>query len=280
MSLDETENLGLDRLLEGQAEGENSYNNAMNILDTLVDAAIIDRDLATPPGDPGNGDVYLIAASATDDWNGHDGELTSYHDGWIFITVKEGFVIWVKDEDVYLIYDGSVWKSIMQETGREDFAKPVQAGATTILAGKAANGNSAPDDQPEYPANVRCTLAGSGGSTDVVVTITGVLADGSADTEEITVNGADANYDGNKAFATISDVAYTGPDWDGGTVTFYNGTKLGLSCNNAASIYKETFNGANQTIGTFNATYVTYIPTGVPDGTKALELWYKTNQFV
>jgi hypothetical protein len=155
-----------------------------------------------------------------------------------------------------------------------NYAAPVAAAATTILAAKAANGNAAPGAQPIYPANVRCTLAGSGGSTDVVVTITGVLACGHDDVEEIAVLGGNGNYDGVKAWASITDIAYTGT-WDGGNVTFLNGDKLGLPHMPLVSVYKEVFGGAAQALGTVDLINGTYIPTGAPNGATVLELWYR-----
>ena len=153
------------------------------------------------------------------------------------------------------------------------YAKPPVAGSITIEAAKAANGNSAPDAQPVYPVNVRCTLAGAAGSTDVVVTITGVNAQGEVDTEDIAVLGANGDYDGDTAWASISDVAYTGT-WDGGNITFFNGTKLGLPHMPIVEVYKEVFDGANQVLGTDDTANGTYIPTGVLNAAKVLEIWY------
>lgn len=162
---------------------------------------------------------------------------------------------------------------------KTDFAKPVASKASTLLAAKSGDGNAAPDAQPKYPVNVICVAASDGGSMDVDVTVTGVRADGKDDTEVITLDAGDGDYPGNKAWASISDVAYAGT-WDGANITFKNGDKLGIPHACCSAVYKETFDGAPQAVGTFDATYGTYVPTGTPDGAKALEVWTKPEGFL
>lgn len=53
-----------------------------------------------------------MGASGTGAWSGHDGEIAFYASGWLFITVKEGFVFWVEDENVLLVYNGSSYQTI------------------------------------------------------------------------------------------------------------------------------------------------------------------------
>jgi len=64
-----------------------------------------DKDLTAPPAEPSKGDRYIVGASATGDWSGHDGDIT-YYDGsdWQFITKAEGQVVYVKDEDRVYAY--------------------------------------------------------------------------------------------------------------------------------------------------------------------------------
>lgn len=161
---------------------------------------------------------------------------------------------------------------------RENFAKPPAENATTLLAAVSANGNSTPDDQPEYPCNVNCILAGGSDAVDVTVTITGKLANGIDSTEEIAIGTGDATYAGDKAFMLITDIAYTGT-WDGGDITFKNGPLIGLSHKNIGEVMKEVFDGADQSIGTLDTDHCTYEPTGTLDGAKALELWLAEDCF-
>ena len=82
-------------------------------------AAVLDKDLATPPSTPNSGDRYIVGASATGDWSGHDNEIAEY-DGsaWQFTTPVEGMQVFVKDEDDQYFYNGSAWfKPYSESTG-------------------------------------------------------------------------------------------------------------------------------------------------------------------
>ncbi len=63
---------------------------------------VIDRDLTAPPAEyPEHGDVYLVAASATGEWAGHDGELAYWIaavDAWRFRPLWEGLCLRIVDE--------------------------------------------------------------------------------------------------------------------------------------------------------------------------------------
>jgi hypothetical protein len=104
-----TPNLGIDYMTDGQAGAYIVVNDALNIIDALIQLSIKDRDLATPPASPANGDRYLVVATATGAWTGQEGKIAAYYDGWIFITPKEGFSMWVDDEDTRLDFNGSNW---------------------------------------------------------------------------------------------------------------------------------------------------------------------------
>jgi len=104
-------NLALQELDSPPAiTAELQVNEALRRLDALVDMRVKDRNLATPPGSPAQGDRYLIDASPTGAWSGQAGKLTYYvGTGWVFVTPQEGKEIWVDDENVKLRYDGSAW---------------------------------------------------------------------------------------------------------------------------------------------------------------------------
>jgi hypothetical protein len=105
-----TTQLALTELTPGQANAEVTVNDALRILDAAVQLGVKDRDLATPPGSPTTGDRYIVAASGTGAWSGHDGKLAVYLNGaWVIRTPKEGWRCWIDDEDVLVVYDGSDW---------------------------------------------------------------------------------------------------------------------------------------------------------------------------
>ncbi len=104
-----TPKLGLSYIVSNQSQKEVTHNDALNDLDALAQISVIDRTLATPPGSPADGDVYIVAGSPTGAWSGQAGKIAAYFAGWKFKTPREGWVAWVQNEDALIAYDGSSW---------------------------------------------------------------------------------------------------------------------------------------------------------------------------
>jgi hypothetical protein len=105
-----TPNLGLPQLAADQAQKHVTVNEALLGLDALVQLAVLDRDLATPPGSPTQGARYLVAASPTGAWAGHANHIAAWIDGaWRFFVPGVGWLAWVVDEAALLAWNGSAW---------------------------------------------------------------------------------------------------------------------------------------------------------------------------
>jgi hypothetical protein len=93
-----------------QAHKHVTHNEALRTLDAIVQLAVSDKDLATPPGSPDDGDCYIVAASPTGAWSGEAGKIAAFQDGaWAFYTPREGWLAWVADEATLYIWSGSAW---------------------------------------------------------------------------------------------------------------------------------------------------------------------------
>jgi hypothetical protein len=105
-----TIHLNLPFIEAAQAQKHVTHNAALNALDAVVMLSVIDRDLAAPPGSPGDGDRYLVAASATSDWSGQDGNIAAWQDGaWAFYAPGEGWIVWIADEASLFVFNGADW---------------------------------------------------------------------------------------------------------------------------------------------------------------------------
>ncbi len=103
-------NLTMPFIEAAQAQKHVTHNAALQLLDAVVMLSVLDRDLATPPGAPADGDRYLVATSGTGAWSGKDGKIAAWQDGaWAFYTPREGWFIWIADENVFLIFNGASW---------------------------------------------------------------------------------------------------------------------------------------------------------------------------
>lgn len=107
-----TPNLAMSELSVSQGSKEVTHNEALRVLDALVNSGVEDKDLATPPGSPANGALYIVGAGATGAWASQDGKLAQYYSSaWYFHAPKEGWIVYIKDEDLIYAYNGSAWAS-------------------------------------------------------------------------------------------------------------------------------------------------------------------------
>lgn len=101
------------------ADGGEGHDAALRQLlrgmDGLIQASVKDKDLATPPGSPADGDRYIVAASPTGAWVGHTDKIARWSSSavvWEFYAPKEGWTVGVDDEDMDYRYDGSLWAAL------------------------------------------------------------------------------------------------------------------------------------------------------------------------
>ena len=112
--MEETTNLKLPLLVPNQSQKEITHNEALIIIDNILQNGIIDKDLTTPPENPNTNDMYIVGEGAIGKWEGKDNYLAFYDNGWRFIEPREGFTFWVNDEDKLYTYNGSKWMATIQ----------------------------------------------------------------------------------------------------------------------------------------------------------------------
>ncbi|SNT76786.1 DUF2793 domain-containing protein [Paracoccus seriniphilus] len=107
---DSTTHLLLPYILAAQAQKHVTHNEALRILDGLVQLSVLDRNLTAPPASPADGDRYIVGSGATGDWAGWDLNLALWTDGaWLRLPPRTGWRAWVEDEGLLLAYDGAGW---------------------------------------------------------------------------------------------------------------------------------------------------------------------------
>ena len=101
-------NLGLPCIEGSQAQKHVTHNGALRILDTLVQLAVLDRDLTAPPGSPTEGQRWIVKTGATGAWAGHANAIAAWQDGvWQFSAPQTGWVAFVVDEATLVVWSGS-----------------------------------------------------------------------------------------------------------------------------------------------------------------------------
>lgn len=108
----DTANLALPCIEGSQAQKHVTHNEALRLLDTLVQLAVLDRDLTAPPGSPTNGQRWIVKTGATGAWSSHADAIAAWQDGaWQFSTPRVGWLAYVVDESLLLAWNGSAWVS-------------------------------------------------------------------------------------------------------------------------------------------------------------------------
>lgn len=103
-----TPNLGMPELSESQAGKSLTVNEALRVLDAVVQCRAIDNSISTPPGSPSDGDTYIVGPGATGDWSGHEDEIAYYRSSsWTFIEPQVGWHCFVISENEWFIYDSA-----------------------------------------------------------------------------------------------------------------------------------------------------------------------------
>ena len=110
---DITTHLLLPYILAAQAQKHVTHNEALRLLDAVVQLSVLDRDLTVPPASPAEGDRYIVASGATGLWAGWDLNVTTWVDGvWMRLVPRPGWLAWIADEANVAVWTGAIWKLV------------------------------------------------------------------------------------------------------------------------------------------------------------------------
>lgn len=118
---DITARLDLPLIQPSQAQKHVTHNEALQVLDGLVQAALEETGANTPPFEPVIGTLYAIGPSPTDDWAGEANKLAlRITEAWLFIDPQEGWRAWDKATGQFRVFDGTGWAEIRPDLNNLD----------------------------------------------------------------------------------------------------------------------------------------------------------------
>jgi hypothetical protein len=118
----ETNHLKLPYLAAAQAQKHVTHNEALRRLDAIVQLAVLDTSLTTPPGSPAEGDRYIVATGGTGDWDGKDGDIATFVDGaWEFAEPDDGWLAFDLSSETILVCLSGAWASASAAPSLVDF---------------------------------------------------------------------------------------------------------------------------------------------------------------
>ena len=105
--------LNMPLIMPSQAQKHVTHNEALVILDALVQSGIAAFDATTPPGDPAEGALYALGSTPTGDWAGAANQLALRQgSGWRFLTPQAGWRAWDLGAGRLMVFDGSAWSPL------------------------------------------------------------------------------------------------------------------------------------------------------------------------
>ncbi|MBR3369149.1 MAG: DUF2793 domain-containing protein [Rhodobacteraceae bacterium] len=103
--------LSLPYIQPAQAQKHVTHNEALRVLDVLVQLSVASRTLTLPPLAALNGSCYLVPAGAGGEWAGQAGQIALRDGGaWDFLSPVAGWLAMVLDESRLLFFDGTDWR--------------------------------------------------------------------------------------------------------------------------------------------------------------------------
>ncbi|MEO8530043.1 MAG: DUF2793 domain-containing protein, partial [Deltaproteobacteria bacterium] len=110
MAADQTSILAMPYIMPSQAQKHVTHNEAIKVLDALVQLAVTSMTTNAPPGSPAEGARYIVGPSPSGLWAGLGGSLVAWLDGmWEVFVPQTGWLATVADQGIIAIYSGSVW---------------------------------------------------------------------------------------------------------------------------------------------------------------------------
>ncbi|MBX9456116.1 MAG: DUF2793 domain-containing protein [Rhizobium sp.] len=103
--------LAMPLIAAAQGQKHVTHNEALKVLDGLVQLSVKSRTVTAPPGSPADSDRYIIPAGATGAWSGNTDQIAIYVDGaWEYHIPKTGWSCFVEGEGVVTYLSGTGWQ--------------------------------------------------------------------------------------------------------------------------------------------------------------------------
>lgn len=143
---DLTDRLELPLLSAGQAQKEQTHNEALTRLDVLAQPVVQAIAPASVPSSPQPGQCWIVGNGAAGAWSGKDGSIACWtQGGWRFAEPFDGMIVWNLADSLPATRVGGAWETGVvranslrivgvQVVGQRQPAISAPAGGTTIDA--------------------------------------------------------------------------------------------------------------------------------------------------
>lgn len=137
--MDVSPRLDLPYIMASQAQKHVTHNEAVRMLDCLVQPVVQSRALSSPPASPTEGDGYIVATGASDAWSGREGQVACFQDGaWQFFTPAAGWRVHDTGAGESVVFTGTAWEPFRGGAGLPWLGVNTDAGEANRLSVAAA----------------------------------------------------------------------------------------------------------------------------------------------
>ncbi len=111
MTMNDTPRWMLPMLAAGQAQKELTHNEALSLLDLIVQPCVEAVGVNAPPASPLPGQAWIVGDRPDDIWTGRAGMMAGWTEGgWRFLVPRVGLSVWSRADDCRCEWDGNQWR--------------------------------------------------------------------------------------------------------------------------------------------------------------------------
>lgn len=125
-----TPTLNLPLIAPAQAQKHVTHNEALDMLDRVVQLSVQSRGLSTPSETALKGQLFIVGDGAQNDWAGHETQI-AVSDGaghWDFMAPRAGWISWVEEEGKIVLFDGGTWSLLPSGEAQGDDINALRVG--------------------------------------------------------------------------------------------------------------------------------------------------------
>lgn len=143
----------LPLIVAGQAQKEMTHNEAVALIDLILQPAVEAVGLNNPPATPAIGACWVIGAAPTGAWEGQAHAVAGWTaGGWRFVAPRDGFCVWDAADNRPIRFHADAW------SGEALAGESLRLGGQSILSSRAA-AISAPRGGTQIDAEAREALS-------------------------------------------------------------------------------------------------------------------------
>ena len=106
----QTDRMKLPLLAVAQAQKETTHNEALALIDMLIQPTVESVAPAIVPAAPAFGQCWLVGTAPTGDWAGQGGAIAAWTaGGWRFVAALEGMQFWSRADDCIVRRTATAW---------------------------------------------------------------------------------------------------------------------------------------------------------------------------